>query len=250
MAGGDTAGILFVDIGADLEALGVADDHERVLRAGGCVLAGADVDLQDRAVARRLHGEAIDEQLVACEIAFGGVEFGAGGLQFCAGDIDIDAAVLKVFEAYRARIGDRFEACELRAGFGELGFGDRDIGGGDADAGFCRECFRLQVAVVETEERLAGFHFIVYLHIDLRDDACFGCADGDIFAECLEDAGGRYRVRKRFCGWLHVGRGGGGRHLLLRLQSGDHQDGDDAPDGGGDRSDAEDVGKDSHDAMG
>ena len=220
LAGADAGGVLLVHIGADLEAVGFADDHRGVLRRGGGVFAGADVHLDDRAVARRAHGEALDEQGEAFQFALRGGEFGAGGGELGFGDGDVLLAVFQIIAADGARVGDGGEAGELGLSFAELGLADGDFRPGDFEFRLGGKFLRAEIAVIEPEEHIAGFHRVVDLHVHLGDESGLRHADGDVFAERFENAGGGNRLgvglrrgrQRRIAGGRHLrARPGGGR---------------------------------------
>jgi len=186
---------LFVHVGADLDFVDGAEDERRGGGGGGGVFAGADVDLENGSGDGGADDQSFDERL-----GLGGG--GTGGFELGGGDGDIAAPEFDFLSANGAGVTYGFEASELIAEALESGVGDGDLGalGGEGGA---------EVAVVEGEERLAGFDAVPDFGVDGGDEAGRGHADEGVFTASFDDTGGTDGSGKWFGGGRDGWRGDG-----------------------------------------
>ena len=208
-AGLDEGGILFIDVGSDLEAIDIAEDHEGFGRVDVSVFAFAEAEAEDAAVAAGADGEDVAFGFGLGELGLGGFEEGAAVGEEGFGGLEGELAAAEFVAGEDAGGGGGVDAEELVLGFGEgdLGLGeggvlDVDLGaqGGDAGEGF---------AVVDLEEGVAGFDVGADAGKDLGDEAGFGGSDVDVFVGGLDDAGGGDGGGVGGAGRFFEGRGSG-----------------------------------------
>lgn len=199
LPGADAQGVLFVDINSDLKGIDIAEDEGGGLVLTGSVFPGADVDLQHGGVFGGANGESLNQQSGLFDIGFGGFELGAGGRDFGFRNGQVIDPVGQVILANGALVWNGLEAIEGGAGFVELGKADVELGLADCDGSVLFAQSGAQFAVIDDEQDVVLFDFVPDAHFDFVDHARRRNADGDIFAEGFDDAGGGNASRVRFC---------------------------------------------------